>query len=63
MGVAGILIEGHPASFFAKMALGQSKMVWLEGDVQFAAAAMEPGARVEGQLDLDILRMSGGDPE
>ena len=58
IGVEGILIEGNPLLFFAKMAMGKSQFTLVSGKVQFENASREAGSRVNGTIQLNILRTS-----
>ena len=60
--VEGLVIEGNPVWFFAKMMMGSSEMVWLRGTAKFTKAEMKDGSPVEGEMDLLVTEMIGGKP-
>ncbi|MBM4002857.1 MAG: hypothetical protein FJ295_06145 [Planctomycetes bacterium] len=62
--VGGLIIEGNPLWFFAKMMLGGgnwNELILASGTVKFDEAAREPGASVRGRLQVELGRFSGGD--
>lgn len=62
--VFGIVIEGNPMFFFAKMMLAGGKMdqfVLASGTIQFDAAARKAGAPVTGTVDVQMGKFVGGD--
>ena len=60
--VEGLVIEGNPAWFFAKMFMGKAEMVWLRGTANLTEASMKDRAPVEGDMELHIQKMIGGKP-
>jgi spore coat protein CotH len=62
--VFGIVIEGNPMFFFAKMMLNRGKMdsfIMAGGSATFEQAKREVGAPVVGKVKLKIGRFQGGD--
>lgn len=62
--VTGIIIEGNPLWFFAKMIAGFgnfSDMVFLSGTVTFDEAAREANAPVSGRVKLELAKFQGGE--
>lgn len=62
--VGGIIIEGNPLWFFAKMVLNPGNfndLVLVSGTATFDEAARAPDAPVRGRVKLDIGRFQGGD--
>ena len=60
--VEGILIEGSPGMFFAKMLMGKGEMTWVKGQAKLGQAEMKQGATVQGEVDLTIAKLFGGKP-
>ena len=58
--VFGLVIEGNPLFFFARMIVNPGSLTMAGGTATFDQAGREPGTPVSGKLDLSIGRFFGG---
>lgn len=58
--VMGIVIEGNPIFFFARMALNLGNLTLASGTATFDEAKREVGAPVSGVLKVNFARFGGG---
>ena len=58
--VFGLVIEGNPLFFFARMIVNPGGLTMAGGTATFDQAGREPGTPVSGKLDLSIGRFFGG---
>ncbi len=62
--VSGIVIDGNPIWFMARMLLSRNKLnqlVMVGGEVTFDEADREVGAPISGKVEVDFGKIEGGD--